>query len=287
MKNKIEYYYNIAIDKIRMINENYYFSYNNKNYIFCIAPKNVDMLEVYTLNKKILIINPEIHEIILNKENKILTEINSNNYILLKINVSVNKKIDITEIIKFNYRIPGYYNISWKDLWIKKVDNFEEYLAYIEDKGMIFREYYDYFIGLSEIAIQYLNVIENEIKIIPIISHRRIEPNTTTLDFYNPLNMIIDDVSRDIAEYLKVSFFSGKKIENFEFLNYLSRESLILLISRLLFPTYFYDIFEQNEKDKINLLGKIIDKIPDYEKFLKKIIEEIKKRTEVPTIGWF
>lgn len=286
MKNKIEYYYNIVIDKIRLINETYYFSYRNQNYLFCVAPKTVNMIEVYNLNRKLLNINPQIHEIVLNKENKILTEINYVNYVLLKINTTINKKIDLNDIINFNYEIPGYYNISWKELWIKKVDNFEEYLGYIEDKGVIFREYYDYFIGMSEIAIQYLNIVENKVRIIPTISHRRINPNTTILDFYNPLNIIIDDISRDIAEYLKVSFFSGKKIENFAFLDSLSKESMILLISRLLFPTYFYDIFEQDDERKAILLSKIIDVTPEYEKFLKRIIDEIKKRTEVPEITW-
>jgi hypothetical protein len=61
-----------------------------------------------------------------------------------------------------------------------------------------------------------------------------------------------------------------------------------MLFARLLFPTYYFDIYEdvmnksRNEDDLI----KIIEKVEEYEKFLKKTYFEISKYAQLQKINW-
>lgn len=287
MKKQIEYFYNLIIDEIRLTQDEYSFTYENNNYLFASIEENQNPTELYQLNKMLLAINPNVHEILLNRNQNITTRIHDKNYILFKINTKANKRITLEDILNLATPTGGQLlAIPWKQLWSRKVDNFEYYIDYIQEKNTKLREYYDYFIGMSELAMEYLNFQEKNAKYYPVISHRRIKQKETLLDYYNPMTIIIDDISRDIAEYLKMSFFSKKEIIDFTFLDKLNKNNMILLISRMLFPTFFYDLFEKKSEQKEEQLGQMISQMPEYEKFLKKIIDEIKKRTEVPEIPW-
>ena len=76
------------------------------------------------------------------------------------------------------------------------------------------------------------------------------------------------------------------------YLNYinLSKEEYILLISRLLFPTYFFDVYDKiinNELDE-KIVKPIIDKTDSYISFIKNIFFFIiyQKGINIPYIEW-
>ena len=124
------------------------------------------------------------------------------------------------------------------------------------------------------------------------VSHRRIGPNEKLDEFFNPLNIVVDNRTRDIAEYIKVNYFNGKIDEN-EVLNYLDNLNFtytenLLFFSRLLYPSYYFDIYDQVIQEKISdeKIQFYIKKNTSYEAFLKKIYIYIKNKYKIPEIEW-
>ena len=108
-------------------------------------------------------------------------------------------------------------------------------------------------------------------------------------EFLNPLNFVIDYKERDIGEYIK-SYIINKNFSFSQFNNYFNsftRDSLILLISRILFPSYFFDIYEnividnKSEKD----IKNIISKNKNIISFLKYIFN-VSQDMNIPYIYW-
>lgn len=68
----------------------------------------------------------------------------------------------------------------------------------------------------------------------------------------------------------------------------LTKDEVILFLSRLIFPTYYFDIYEQvymgkkNEKD----IKKIVIKNNYYEEFLKKIYLFLRTKYNIPYIDF-
>lgn len=274
MKNALNYYYNLNIDNIHQKNKNYYFKVNNLQYMLleCINEK---INDIYSLNVY-LTKNYPFYKIILNKDNKVITIINETNYILLEINNNI-KELNLNEIIKINnISIVNFNKLrrdNWYTLWTNKIDYFEYQINQIGKKYPIIRESFNYYIGLAETAISLIKSINNEGMYLSL-SHKRIN---NAFDLYNPLNLIIDVRIRDICEYFKFCFFENKNIfkELELFLNYnkLSYNESVYFLARMLFPTYYFDLYEKIIANEVKEeeIKKIISKVDKYEKLLKYI----------------
>lgn len=274
MKNALNYYYNLNIDNIHQKNKNYYFKVNNLQYMLleCI---NEEINDIYSLNVY-LTKNYPFYKIILNKDNKVITIINETNYILLEINNNI-KELNLNEIIKINnISIVNFNKLrrdNWYTLWTNKIDYFEYQINQIGKKYPIIRESFNYYIGLAETAISLIKSINNEGMYLSL-SHKRIN---NAFDLYNPLNLIIDVRIRDICEYFKFCFFENKNIfkELELFLNYnkLSYNESVYFLARMLFPTYYFDLYEKIIANEVKEeeIKKIISKVDKYEKLLKYI----------------
>lgn len=61
-----------------------------------------------------------------------------------------------------------------------------------------------------------------------------------------------------------------------------------MLYARLLYPSYYFDIYEDvmNNNGDEERLVKIISKVDDYELFLKEAYQEISKYTSLEHIDW-
>ena len=278
MKNALNYYYNLHIENIHQKDRNYYFKVNNLQYMLLECGIE-EINDIYNLNIY-LTKNYPFYKIILNKENKILTAINEMNYILLEINN--NKELNINEIIKINnISIVNFNKLrrdNWYTLWTNKIDYFEYQINQIGKKYPIIRESFNYYIGLAETAISLVKTLSGK-EIYLSLSHKRI---TNPFDLYNPLNLIIDIRVRDICEYFKFCFFDNKNIfkELELFLNYnkLSYDESIYFLARMLFPTYYFDLYEKIVANEIKEeeIKKVISKVDKYEKLLKYIYLNLK-----------
>ena len=284
MKNIIEYFYKIDINQIKYKNNKYYIFSNNNYYIFEKCKSKVDMLALKETQKY-----ENFHKIIYNFRGELITNFENNNYILFQITTKKeNKLVDFNDI-KSIFSLRVFSNVSpykWDILWSKKIDNFENYITK-KNKMFKFREYYDYFIGLGENAIQYYQFAKNY-TLEYGITYSRIKKNFELYDLYDPLNVTISSPVKGIAEYIKEAFFNDSPIDiiNIESLNLNYQES-VLLISRLLFPTYFFYIFHNGKEENKEYIEKIINYSLLYEKYLKKIFKTIKKKySYIPSITW-
>ena len=297
MKNAINYYYNLIVENIHQVGEIYYFNYDNNRYYLVLYKDDPKKLEnIFILHKNILDSGIYTHQIILNKNNDIATIVNNKMYILIKTQYN-DEKVDYYRILSFfNLRInrnnkKTIENQNWAILWEEKNDYLEYLMSQIGEKYPQLRESFSYYIGLGETSIQLANTIIMD-NIPKIVAHKRIKSDDTLFEIYNPLNFIIDSRVRDIAEYFKSAFFNNEDIDN-DLKNFLAnkvltKEEHILFFARMLYPTYYFDLFEDiiSEKKNEKEIKKITKLLNNYEILLKKIYLYYKKTIRIIPIEW-
>ena len=293
MNNFIEYFYGIKVDKIVYEKNSYSFIYNRyfyKLYVFDNS-SNTDFL--INVNKKMLG-NTLVSEIIKNRNGEVLSIYNNIGYILMRIYVNVNKGISLKEVVSLsNSLYKDKLMINWGNLWERKMDYLENLINENGKKYPLIVDSFNYFVGLAENAISYYNTILIDENYKFGISHRKIKIDDTIEELYNPLNIIFDYKVRDVAEYMKISFFNGNKNALNEFIwylnnNYLSIMEVKLLIARLLYPSFYFDMYEDimiDEKEE-KIITNILTKIDEYEIYLAKLIEMISSKYGVDDILW-
>lgn len=293
MKNTLVFFYNIYVDDLKKISDNYYFIYQNNNYAVFLFDRNIEEAkEIYSLNLEMLNNGVPVYKIILTKDNNILFLFEEKYYILMQIPYIHNRIITFDDLVNFNF-IPQqkYKSIdksAWNVSWPKKIDYIEYQFSQVHHKYPIIEESINYYIGIWENAISYYNnnSDENNIK---FVSHKRITVNSDLLSFYNPLNIIIDYKERDIVDYLKSYVYTNNwtKDNLYKFLNKFSNVNIIRFISRSLFPSNYFDLYEDivlenSEELEIN---QIIKKNNIYERYLNYVFLFYKKYN-IPLIEW-
>ena len=302
MQNIITYYYGIIPDKIIQKSKEYFIIADNERYLFLpfSRPEN-EIKALYKLNLACLKNNIPVHQIIINKMNNISTDVNGNPYVLMRI-VAENSSYNLSTI---NALVAGGLGINVdKDLvrtdsislWSAKVDYFEYQVNQMGKQNPLIADSFGYYLGMAENAISYtaytIKEAQPDQNDIPVLSHRRLFASRNSYDLLNPINLIFDHRSRDIAEYVKTAFFSGQDVgeELIQYLNWypLSPYGNRLLIGRLLFPTYYFDVYERimaNLADEDDLL-EVIKKADDYQLFLTNIINYLGRRSALPPVEW-
>lgn len=296
MNNFIKFFYNMKVTNTNFINNYYEFNHNNNYYRLYILNEEYNIYNynnIYTINKE-LINNTLMSEIILNKDKNIITTYHNINYILLKINCNINKDITLEEIDYLSkVKIVNNNKSNWGLLWSKKIDYLEELISENGKKYPQVVNSFNYFIGLSENAISYYNNIDIDNNMIYYISHKVLRPTDKVDSLYNPLNIIYDYRVRDVAEYIKNSFWTDNhniysELNNYLYKNNLSLNEVKLLISRVLFPSFYFDLYEDifnyNKDEKI--LNNIISRIDEYEEYLNSIIIYFKRFYPIDEIEW-
>lgn len=302
MKETINYYYNLNPNKINKIFDYYYFYINNELYYFVIYDRKIDDINaIYDFNRKMISSNILVNEIINNKDSSVVTYVNKIPYILMKIYVNINKNITLAEISYLsNSKILYSNNLmrsNWALLWIRKIDYLEYHHEHNYQKYPLLSSSFDYFIGLSENAISYLNnTIKNmspDDSDIGVISHDIINIDDTIYSLYNPLNIIIDHKARDLAEYIKNSFFNDnfaifEELDEYFKYNYFSFYGINLLVARILYPSFYFDRYDEivNEKIQESSILKITSRIDEYEKYLQDIFNYLKKYYNIKDVEW-
>ena len=289
MKNTIEYYYNLIIHDFKKSNETFTFEINKKTYSFVPFYGNFDLIfDCYNeLNQK----NKYCHEILFNKYKSAITQYNGRQYILIKKNLVINKKIDLKEII--NYDIPvnsrNYYSL--KTLLKEKIDYYEYQMSQLSFKFPILKKSFNYYVGLTETSISLLNYVSDR-KINLYVCHKRIKYKEKVEELFNPLEFVVDNRTRDIAEYIKINYLNedisiNKIYQSIDYLNF-NYDETILFLSRLIYPSYYFDLYDQIIQGNIRedkILLYIYENVK-YEEFLKKIYLHLNKKNSLPNIDW-
>lgn len=226
--------------------------------------------------------------------------VNNVPYVLIRQMLNSKKDISFNDILYFqnfsiNYmKSVGKFRNDWIELWKRKLDYYEELLGNCCLEYKEITESIDFYIGLGENAICYLVNNTNKNIISDYISHKRVNLSKGVVDFYNPLNYIVDTRVRDFSEYIKELYFYHDI--SFEFIKkcldytYYTKDEYILLISRLLFPSYYFDCCDEiiTENKNKNKLKMIIKKSDNYIELIKKIFFYViyNKFIELPYIEW-
>lgn len=304
MKNFINYFYNIELDNIRMIDDNYYFTYRDNNFILHEIKDNYfDYILSNELNSLLIKNRNNFFRIIPNKNNNVITSGANKKYILMLENFSYDRDFDYLDVLDTNIAIDENEKIinkkssnNWAELWKRKIDYFEAFIENNINKYPNLNEYYNYFIGLSENAIAYY---EETIEVVNptnydklVVSHKRIEDYYTYKDLYAPFSLTVDHPSRDLSEYLKMIFWSNKYNNQviLECLNNvrLSNFGARILLARLMYPSFFFDVFEKliDNESKIKDMFQIINRMAEYEKYLLGIYTILKNKYYIEEISW-
>ncbi len=303
MKEIINYIYNFDILECDDYKNYSTFKYNGEIFYFVFFNRSEE--ELKDLLKVIIELKNKgikVHDIVLNREKSFLTKVGDIYYVLLKLNDKYNSNITFTDMceiinkLKLNNINSKLYRNNWAELWSKKIDYFEYQIKEIGKEKDVILDSFSYYIGLAENATSYVNKINKVIGISNLdnitLSHRRIFIPNIALNFYNPLSFIFDLNIRDIAEYLKVNFFKNGDslldLKAFLKTNKLTSYSYHMLFARLLYPSYYFDLYEDimnNGKDDKEILT-IISKVHEYEEFLRLAYKEINKYTNLERIDW-
>lgn len=297
MKNIIEFYYNIKLDNIQSKDNTYTFTTNHQNYILKPYHKDENTANsCYRLNT-ILNNSLPLNNIIPNKYNSPITLIENTPYILINnknkssISLRTISYISNTNIPNINY-IKNLERNNWEELWANKIDYYELQVNENSKKHPLIRESFDYFIGMGENAISYL--VNTKLELSPTIYDNKVPShNTIHNSLYDPTNIILDHKARDLAEYIKYSFWNNNtnifnELNEYFRYNYYSEYGIRVLFSRILYPSFYFDLYDQiiiGRKEENNL-NNIINRINDYELYLYNIYGYLNKFYRLPEISW-
>lgn len=282
MEDMLRINYNLINSLITADKKKIFIKNNGINYILQNV-SNISTLEIiYKVIKEQKITN-QFYEIILNNRNHMVTSYKNKMYCLLKINNNIFREQEDINLYKINnYKEYNKYTINWISCWERKCDLLTNTL-YQNSCSPEIKEVADYYLGLTEIAIQYLKNTnyqkEYGSKELYISRRRQDKENNR-----NPLDLVIDRKERNLAEKIKNDFFYKKNtkytIEKIQQLIETEELDKNIVIARLIFPTYFYDIIDKyiDEENIENDIKNITKKSLEYETMLKQLFDNKKTR---------
>lgn len=283
MKKTIRKYYGFNyIDNYREIGNKILFKIDNNEYVF------EPIYDSTNFNSICDLLGNDCDEIIPNIYNDIYTKINNIDYALIKKRKETVNIINSIVSSKYIFGERGAFDkFGWIDLWQKKLDYYEYQQEHIKYYKCI-SESFNYYLGMGETAISYINYNVGFNKIPIVLCHKRINRE----DYDNPFNMTFDYRARDISGYLKYLFLN-KKYFDFDFVSFfkqanLNRLDLILVYGRLLFPSFYFDRYDDiiNNNSDPKKIKSIISRSEEYEYFLKMIYTKVNSIVAIPRVDW-
>ena len=150
-------------------------------------------------------------------------------------------------------------------MWNSKISFIEKYYNDYYSKEKIDFNYYN---GLAYTALNIVNKI-NYLNITYGISYKRFYNINSLYELYNPFNIEYGPIVDSVTEYIKYFFFYKNESINYELLFNirLTNDDYYYLIARLLFPTYYYDLFKDNKI--VDNYRVISNRIVDYISYIK------------------
>lgn len=298
MKNTIAYYYHFMPETIHSKGNSYSFHDNHYQYIFvkCQVDER-QLLNIYELSEYLNNSRFYTHYVIKNKDNQLVTLVQNEPYVLLRVNNGLTSQIKFSDLLHFSglpFTKGGFSFLKrdyWDKLWANKIDYFEYQINQLGRSYPLIIASFSYFVGLVENGISMYHdfYLSNQSL---VVSHRRIKSDYTLEELYNPLNYILDYRVRDVAEFFKDEFIKGvdvfPEIVNYVLQNSLSSYEMIMFFIRMFYPSFYFDLYEEivEQQKKEDELLKIIEKIPEYEQLLKKLYFYFRQYTKMPEISW-
>lgn len=289
MKNILQLFYQIVVRDDDIDNDGYFFYNKNSWQIKKYLRNELEIDKLVILNNYMTFNNIKINKIVLNTNNEALSLYENDYYILLKIDYQELEVSHFNTVLSPN--IPNLnilYRNNWDYLWSSKIDYVEYQISHLIHKYPLLCKTVNYYIGLAENAIMYFKMLNLKNEKL-YINHRRVGKERS---FFDPTELVIDYKVRDLSEYIKYMFFYENKNVD-EIIAYLKRVQLeqmdyLLLFVRLLFPSFYFDMYDQillgykDEKDILNITKYSLE----YEELLYNIYLFIKEYVNAIEISW-
>lgn len=289
MKNVIYTYYNILLDEINKDSNNYFFYYNEELYVFYLVLNDISVVEyVYNFIRDNGV---DSFEIVMNKDGKLFTDVDNKKYSLLRVKGVLRYEVKFEEFKFYPIDMKPH---NWGELWSERLDYYEIQLRELGYKYQTVLNSFGMFSGLAENAILYFNLSRNafnDSEVVGIV-HNRMKYPCYLIDYNNPLNFVVDYNIRDIAEYIKSYLLSSNyEVDNvFLLLDRLNINSLMfnLLYSRLLYPTFYFDIFDRIilEDGVDNDIVDVLNVVDKYLDMLNKVYLRYKDKYNMFNVEW-
>lgn len=290
MKNAIYNYYNILVDELNKSDNNYFFYFNDELFLFYLVLNDVKLVE--NIYRYIIENNIESFNILPNKDGNLFSEIDNEKYALLRINGILKYEVKFDE---FKFYPIDENGIDWGTLWGERLDYYEVQIRELGIKYQTVLNSFGMFSGLAENAILYFNMtlekfgyLKKEVGIV----HNRVKYPCYLIDYYNPLNYVIDYNVRDISEYIK-SYVISDDFDVNNVIALISRMNLNdlmfnLLYARLLYPTFYFDVFDKIilEDGKDNDIVFVLNKLNNYLEMLKSVYNGFNSKYDMFRIEW-
>lgn len=304
MKELLEEYYNITDVLIDENEKDIHFLFREKDFMLvpCLR-SDEELQELVVLNQELINKGLPTSRFVINNRNSFVSVFKEKKYVLLELMPSKNQEYNVLDMISLSDKLVVsskksiLYRNPWAELWSSKVDYFEYQIGQLgKDKHVILNSF-SYYVGLAENAIAYVNNTTKKYKKSVnekvTLQRKRVGFPNLQMDYFNPLNYIIDVEVRDIASYFKSLFFSSYEDLFIEVNAYLKRRKLDiygyqLLYARLLYPSFYFDIYEKviEQEEEESALLPIINKVDDYELFLKDMYFLLSSYAPIEKVDW-
>lgn len=191
-------------------------------------------------------------------------------------------------IIEDKKKVVSSGKIDWRDKWINRSEYIMNTYSSYRNKNKVIDNCIDYYFGLLESSICYLNGFNYE-NVNLYVQHAKM----SYFDYFNPFNIRIDVKERDFSNFLKYIFFDDKYNESYvrsiiekNITNY----DFNLVVARLIYPDYYFDLFDDyliNSDDKtLDLIKKIVNRVDEYEKYVYMICNYVKLNIQIKNVDY-
>lgn len=288
MKKFIKTYYNINVEKIYK-NKNNYFFYSGNDLIYIIkTDKNKEELDnLVSISNSMYLKNNNISTFLLNKEGNYYTKYDGSYLVLLKYNDIIKDRIEFNDIFYYHIENNLLLNYDILNHFKNQIDVLEKEIQEYNKEHSLIQKSIDYFIGISENAIQLLSDININYD---SICHNIGLTNYNKVEYNNPFNYIKANIMYDYANYFKYKFYY--ETINYDELYYLIKNSnindLILFFGLMLYQEEYFNLVKQILLDKQNEedLNIYINHISDYKELLLYIKDSIRNVDKIREIEW-
>ncbi|SER78282.1 spore coat protein YutH [Gracilibacillus ureilyticus] len=241
---------------------------------------------------------------LLNVHNQFITSLGKEKYMVCYAKIQSVERMSKGQYLAFfhhfGYQFPYQPQMTnnygrWKELWISKIEQYEGlFQSYYQQRPVppfmrTLADIFPYIIGLSENAVQYLNIVEKDQYFNQydqaVFAFGRLH-NQLENKFIWIHDLIYDHAARDLAEFLRPYMLKegGLKepaVQGF-LTDYLSSSSLSpfgwkLCYARLIFPIHIYDKIDQciREDGGEQILLDVVEQQSNYEKNLRNFFFDI------------
>lgn len=255
------------------------------NWVFKLEANQKNENELIELNNFIINVDETLFKrgvrIIPSRDNRLSVESEFSKVSL----VAVNKfNISINDLLFMHRQYSSTNNVNYsslsaiKEIWINKVDMIEnKILPSLKIDNFLFEKINSliiYSLGLGENAIEYIQdiILDFDEKIEEVtLSHKRFN-KFDSYELLNPFNLIVDSPMRDIADLYNIDIINQNNLDQVLNSYNLSTKSASLLFSRILFPSFLFDLLEEQYVTR----GDIRKELLDYYNNLEVKIDKIK-----------